>query len=173
LIARLDPAAEAAEGRRGAVNDRHMVRGLGELPVASPLWVRVHAISSRAIVHQPARPAYAALAAALLAIAVLLIAVWDAAWWQAVAFALAPDAAVLYGIAPGLARGQLHPRAVPLYNALHRFWGPPALAVAALGFGLPLGYVAGALAWGVHVAFDRVIGLRLRAPDGFPRRQDV
>lgn len=155
------------------MNDRHMVRGLGELPVASSLLVRVPAISFRAIVRRPARPAYAALAAVLLAIAVLLIVVWDAAWWQTVAFALAPDAGVLYGIAPGLARGQLHPRAVPLYNALHRFWGPLALAVAALAFGLPLGYVAGALAWGVHVAFDRVIGLRLRAPDGFQRRQDA
>lgn len=118
---------------------------------------------------RPGRLAYAALAAAALAIAVLLIVVWDAAWWQTVAFALAPDAAVLYGIAPGLARGQLHPRAVPVYNALHKFWGPLALAFAALAAGMPLGYVAGALAWGVHVAFDRAIGLRLRSPDGFQR----
>jgi F0F1-type ATP synthase membrane subunit c/vacuolar-type H+-ATPase subunit K len=64
----------------------------------------------------------------------------------------------------GLARGQLHPRAVSLYNALHRFWGPLALAVAALAAGLPLGYVAGASAWGVHVAFDRAIGLRPAPP---------
>jgi hypothetical protein len=119
------------------VNDRHPLRGLGELPVASPLFVRWTAISSRASARRPSRFVYAALAAALLAIAVLLIVVWDASWWQAVAFALAPDAAVLYGIAPGLARGQLHPRAVPLYNALHRFWGPLVLAVAALAAGLP------------------------------------
>jgi hypothetical protein len=117
----------------------------------------------------PGRVAYAGLAAALLASAVALIFVWNAAWWQTVAFALGPDLAVLYGIAPGLARGQLHPRAVPLYNALHRFWGPLALAIAALTAGLPLGYVAGALAWGLHVAFDRAIGLRPRSADGFQR----
>jgi len=111
--------------------------------------------------------AYAGLAAALLASAVALIIVWEATWWQTVAFALAPDLAVLYGIAPGLARGQLHPRAVALYNALHRFWGPLGLAMMALAAGLPLGYLAGAIAWGFHVAFDRAIGLRLRSPDGF------
>jgi Domain of unknown function (DUF4260) len=153
------------------VNDRRIVRGLREPAVASPLFMRVTAISSRAIVLRPGRLAYAALAAALLATTVLLIVVWDAAWWQTVAFALAPDAAVLYGIAPGLARGQLHPRAVPLYNGLHRFWVPLAVAVAALAAGLPLGYVAGALAWAIHVAFDRAIGLRPRAPDGFQRGQ--
>ena len=93
--------------------------------------------------------------------------------WQTVAFALGPDVAVLYGIAPGLARGQLHPRAVALYNSLHRFWGPLALAAAALAVGLPLGYVAGALAWTGHAAFDRAIGLRLRSPDGFQRGESA
>ena len=124
-------------------------------------------------VRRPGRLSYAALAAVGLGIAMLLIVVWDAAWWQTVAFALGPDLAVLYGIAPGLARGQLHPRAVPLYNALHKFWGPLALAVAALAAGLPLGYVAGALGWAVHVALDRAIGLRLRAPDGFQRGENA
>ena len=65
-------------------------------------------------IRRPGRLSYAALAAVGLGIAIVLIVVWDAAWWQTVAFALAPDLAVLYGIAPGLARGQLHPRAVPL-----------------------------------------------------------
>jgi hypothetical protein len=59
---------------------------------------------------------------------------------------------------------------VRLYNALHLFWGPLALAVVVLAAGLPLGYVAAALAWAGHVAFDRAIGLRLGARDGFPRR---
>jgi hypothetical protein len=115
--------------------------------------------------------AYAGLAAALLASAVALIVMGDAAWWPTVAFALGPDLAVLYGIAPGLARGQLHPRAVWLYNALHGFWGPLALAIAALAAGLPHGYLAGAIAWGLHVAFDRAIGLRPRSPDGFQRAE--
>jgi Domain of unknown function (DUF4260) len=123
------------------------------------------------VVRRPARVAYAGLAAALLASAVALIVVWNAAWWQTVALALGPDLAVLYGLAPGLARGQLHPRAVSLYNALHRFWGPLALALAALAAGLPLGYLAGAVAWGLHVAFDRAIGLRPRSRDGFQRAE--
>jgi hypothetical protein len=113
------------------------------------------------------------LAAASLASALALIVFWDAAWWQTVAFAVAPDLAVLYGIARGLARRQLHPRAVRLYNVLHSFWAPPALAVVAVATGLPLGYVAGALAWALHVAFDRAIGLRLRSPDGFQRGESA
>jgi hypothetical protein len=123
-------------------------------------------------VRRPGRVAYAVPAAALFASVVALIVVWDASWWQTVVFALGPDLAVLYGIAPGLARGQLHPRAVSLYNALHRFWGPLALAIAALAAGLPLGYLAGAIAWGLHVAFDRAIGLRPRSPDGFQRAKN-
>jgi hypothetical protein len=123
------------------------------------------------VLRRPARVAYAGLAAALLASAVALIVVWNAAWWQTVACALGPDLAVLYGLAPGLARGQLHPRAVSLYNALHRFRGPLALALAALAAGLPLGYLAGAVAWGLHVAFDRAIGLRPRSRDGFERAE--
>jgi hypothetical protein len=129
----------------------------------------VNAISAQRLVCRPGRLAYAALAAALLACAIVVIVVWDVSWWQTVAFAVAPDLAVLYGIAPGLARGQLHPRAVPLYNALHRFWGPLALALTAVAAGLPVGYLAGALAWAVHVAFDRAIGLRLRTPEGLQR----
>jgi hypothetical protein len=129
----------------------------------------VDAISTQRFVRPPGRLAFAALAAALVVSAVALILVWDAAWWPVVVFALAPDLAVLYGIAPGLARGQLHPRAVPLYNALHRFWGPLAFAVVVLASGLPLTYVAAALAWAGHVAFDRAIGVRLRTPDGFQR----
>ena len=112
---------------------------------------------------------YGAFAASSLAAALALVAFRDGAWWQAAAFALGPDLAVLYGIAPGLPRGQLHPCAVSLYNALHRFWGPLALLIGALAVGLPLGYVAGAIAWGLHVAFDRAIGLRPRSPDGFQR----
>ena len=71
--------------------------------------------------------AYGVVAAALIATTLTLLIGSDAEWWPAVAFALAPDVAVLYGIAPGLAHGQLHPRAVRLHNALHRFWGPLAL----------------------------------------------
>ena len=114
------------------------------------------------------RLAYAALALVLLAAAVLAAA-HGGGWWQLAVFALAPDLPLLLGAGPGLAKGQLHPRAVPAYNLAHRFWGPAALgAAAALGL-LPAGFVVGALAWAFHVALDRAVGYGLRTPDGFQR----
>ena len=62
----------------------------------------------------------------------------------------------------GLTKGQLHPRAVPLYNALHRFIGPVILAFVP-------GFLVGALAWGLHIAVDRAVGYGLRDRDGFQR----
>jgi hypothetical protein len=111
---------------------------------------------------------YAALGAALVAAAAVAIA--EGAGWGAVAAgALGPDIALLLGIGTGLEPGQLHPRAVPLYNALHRFAGPAALAAAAaLGLG-GLTLAAGAAAWGAHVAIDRSVGYGLRTADGFQR----
>jgi hypothetical protein len=133
------------------------------------LSLRLSPTTASTVVRHPSRIAYGALAAALLTTILALLVDSNAEWWPAVAFALGPDLAVLYGIAPGLAHGQLHPRAVPLHNALHRFWGPLTLLVVATSAGLPVGWVAGALAWAFHVAFDRAIGLRLRSPDGFQR----
>ena len=118
--------------------------------------------------HTVARPAYAALAATLLAAAGYVLLDRGTGWWQFFAFGAAPDIALFLGAAPGLAKGQLHPRAVPLYNALHRFAGPIAFAILAAAF-LPAGYLAGALAWGLHIAIDRVAGYGLRTPDGFQR----
>ena len=114
------------------------------------------------------RPAYAALAAALLAAAVYVLLEQGTGLWQFFAFGAMPDVALFVGIGSGLAKGQLHPRAVPLYNALHRFAGPLAFAVVAAAF-LPAGYLVGALAWTLHVAVDRVAGYGLRTPDGFQR----
>jgi hypothetical protein len=116
------------------------------------------------------RPAYALLAASLLAAVVAAVAQGRADWWMAVAFGLGPDVAMLFGAGTGLEKGQLHPRAVPLYNLLHRFWGPAALAlVAATGLISPSFFV-GALAWAFHIALDRSVGYDLRTPDGFQRR---
>jgi Domain of unknown function (DUF4260) len=114
------------------------------------------------------RPAYAALAAALLGTAVVLLLDRGTGWWQFFAFGAMPDVALFVGAGAGLAKGQLHPRAVPLYNALHRFAGPVAFAAFAAMF-LPAGYLVGALAWGLHIAIDRVAGYGLRTPDGFQR----
>jgi hypothetical protein len=115
------------------------------------------------------RPAYAALAAALLAAAVYVLVDQGTGWWQFFAFGAAPDLALFLGIGTGLEKGQLHPRAVPLYNALHRFAGPVALAVVVVAASLPTGYLVGAIAWGLHIAVDRVAGYGLRTPDGFQR----
>ena len=115
------------------------------------------------------RIAYAGLAAALLAVAVLEAVTQGAGYWQLAAFALGPDLALVYGAGAGLERGQLHPRAVWLYNLLHRFWLPAALAVVSATGLLPLGYLVGAFAWAFHVALDRAVGYRLRTRDGFQR----
>jgi Domain of unknown function (DUF4260) len=111
------------------------------------------------------RIAYAALTAVLIAGLALEVAVTDTPWWLVVVFLLGPDIALLLGIGSGLEQGQLHPRAVPLYNALHRYWGPAALALASIV--LPEGWLAAALAWALHVSVDRTVGYGLRTPEGF------
>lgn len=116
------------------------------------------------------RPAYALLAVSLLAAVVAAVAKGQAEWWMAVAFGLGPDVALLLGAGRGLEKGQLHPRAVPLYNALHRFWGPVALAAVAAAGLVSSAFLVGALAWAFHIALDRSVGYELRAPDGFQRR---
>jgi hypothetical protein len=113
------------------------------------------------------RLGYAALAAVLVAAAVAVVVDRGTGLWQAAAFFALPDVAVLSGLAPGLERGQLHPRAVGPYNALHRFAGPIVLGVVAVWLGWP--WVVAALAWAAHVAFDRAIGLRPRDRAGFQR----
>jgi hypothetical protein len=113
--------------------------------------------------------AYGALAAALLAFAVFELVEHGTGWWQFLAFGAGPDLALFAGIAPGLEKGRLHPRAVPLYNALHRFWGPLALAALAAFGAVSLGFFVGAIAWALHIALDRTIGYGLRTPDGFQR----
>src|SRR4051794_38035877 len=81
-----------------------------------------------------ARPAFLVLAALLLGAAVFE-AVDHGSWWAFATGLVAPDLALLLGAGKGLAPGRLHPRAVPVYNAVHRFWGPAALVV--LGVLLP------------------------------------
>lgn len=86
-----------------------------------------------------------------------------------VAFGLGPDLPLLLGAGKGLERGQLHPRAVPLYNLTHRFWGPLALGVAAVAADLAAAWLVGALAWATHIAVDRALGYGLRTRAGFQR----
>ena len=111
------------------------------------------------------RLAAAAIAIGLLAIAIEIAGVGT--WQLWVAFVL-PDVALLAGAARGLQRGQLAPRAVPLYNALHHPAGPLLGVIVAAAL-LPDAWLAAALAWGAHVAMDRAAGYGLRTREGFQR----
>jgi hypothetical protein len=95
----------------------------------------------------------------------------DAGWWVFLVFGLGPDLAFLAGLgqAQSLEHGQMPPRAVPLYNALHRIWGPLALGLVAATGVIPPVFLVGALTWGVHVFVDRAVGYGLRTPEGWQR----
>lgn len=114
------------------------------------------------------RAAFGLLTALLLAAAIAAAVSRGSGWWQFFAFGAAPDLALFLGIGPGLEKGQLHPRAVRLYNALHSYWGP-ALLLAVAAVALPAGYLVGALAWALHISLDRSVGYGMRTRDGFQR----
>jgi uncharacterized protein DUF4260 len=106
---------------------------------------------------------------AVLAAAVTFETVKHGFVWQLPVFAVAPDLALLLGVGRGLAPGQLHPRAVSVYNAVHRLTPPLALLVAVPVFDLSTGWSIAGLAWALHVALDRTVGYGLRTPEGFQR----
>ena len=114
------------------------------------------------------RLAYLLLGLLAAGLAFATVLTQHAGWGQLIVFAIAPDVALLVGSAPGLARGQIHPRAVPLYNAVHRLWAPAFLVAVAFLLASP-GWLAGGLAWIAHIAFDRSLGFGLRSPEGFQR----
>jgi len=114
------------------------------------------------------RLAYAGLGLVAAGLALGVVIWFHATWWQLVVFAIAPDLSLLVGFGPGLERGQLHPRAVPIYNAVHRFW-VPALLIALTLLVHSDGWLAGGLAWVAHIAFDRSLGFGLRNAQGFQR----
>jgi Domain of unknown function (DUF4260) len=85
-------------------------------------------------------------------------------------FGIVPHLAVLIGFGQSHERGQLAPRAVPVFNAMHHPAAPLALlAVAALGI-LPTFWLVGALAWLGHIAVDLGLGDGLRTAEGWRRR---
>jgi len=85
-------------------------------------------------------------------------------------FGIVPHLAVLLGLGQAHASGQLAPRAVPLFNALHHPAPPAALLVlGATGILSPLWLVAG-LAWLGHIVADEGFGKGgLRTPEGWRR----
>jgi hypothetical protein len=115
------------------------------------------------------RPAYAALSLALVASIAAELAAHGTGWWQLAAFGIGPDIALLIGFGSGLEKGQLHPRAVPLYNALHGLAGPLVLLALGLTGVLSAAWLVGGLAWTFHVALDRALGYGKRTRDGFQR----
>jgi hypothetical protein len=112
--------------------------------------------------------AYAGLGFLATGLAIAVVVTQHASWWQLVVFAIAPDISLLVGMSSGLARGQLHPRAVPFYNAVHRYWAPAVLVVITYLLHSPEWMAAG-LAWIAHISFDRSLGFGLRTPEGFQR----
>jgi hypothetical protein len=112
--------------------------------------------------------AYLILGLFATGLAISVVVTQHTSWWQLVVLAIAPDLALLFGAGPGLERGQLHPRAVPFYNAVHRFWVPVLLVGITILLQAPA-WLAGGLAWVAHIAFDRSLGFGLRSPEGFQR----
>ena len=114
------------------------------------------------------RLAYAGLGVVVAGLAIIVVITQHATWWQLVVFAMAPDLALLAGMSSGLARGQLHARAVPIYNAVHRYWAPSVLVVITYVLHSPEWLAAG-LAWTAHISFDRSLDFGLRTREGFQR----
>jgi hypothetical protein len=84
-------------------------------------------------------------------------------------FGIVPHLAVLAGIGEAHAPGQLAPREVPLFNAMHHPAPPLALlALAAAGILSPFWLVAG-LAWLGHIVVDQGFGKGPRTADGWRR----
>jgi hypothetical protein len=90
----------------------------------------------------------------------------------ALLFLILPDLTFLVALdeAPRMAKGQLAPRAVPYYNAMHR---------ALMPLGLLTLYVLGPVTWPpafaalcgwlAHISYDRAFGYGLRTKEGFQR----
>lgn len=120
--------------------------------------------------HRPLRRLAHGVAAVALLVAAAAAAIGSGTgYWQLAAFGVGPDLALVLGAGRGLERGRLHPRAVPLYNLLHRFWLPLALGIAAAVGAASTGYLVAALIWAFHVSLDRAVGYGLRTRDGFQR----
>ncbi|MFF4831444.1 DUF4260 family protein [Streptomyces sp. NPDC001315] len=90
----------------------------------------------------------------------------------ALTFLVLPDLTFLVALddAPRMAKGQLAPRAVPYYNAMHRALVP--LALMALYTVTPVAWApafAALCGWLAHISYDRAFGYGLRTKEGFQR----
>jgi len=116
------------------------------------------------------RLAYGCVGFVFAGLGIWVVVTQHAPWWPLLVFALAPDVTMLFGFRAGLQRGQLDPRAVPAYNAVHRYWAPVVLVVVAFVLHFDA-WVAAGLAWCAHISFDRSLGFGLRTREGFQRER--
>jgi hypothetical protein len=91
----------------------------------------------------------------------------------ALLFLILPDLTFLVALdeAPRMAKGQLPPRAVPYYNAMHRALVPLGLLTAYAVqpvFSWPPAFAA-LCGWLAHISYDRAFGYGLRTKEGFQR----
>ncbi|MET9907308.1 DUF4260 family protein [Streptomyces sp. NPDC006476] len=88
-------------------------------------------------------------------------------------FLVLPDLTFLVALddAPRMAKGQLAPRAVPYYNAMHRALVPLALLVvyAVQPYFAWAPAFAALCGWLAHISYDRAFGYGLRTKEGFQR----
>lgn len=97
-----------------------------------------------------------------LAVAVLTAVLYarsGASWWLFAALWLAPDLSML-GYLAGPFWG------ARIYNSIHAYATPAALALCAFGAGAN-GLLPGALIWANHIGVDRLLGYGLKYPAGF------
>ena len=95
-----------------------------------------------------------------------------AAGTLALVFLVLPDLTFLVALdeAPRMAKGQLAPRAVPYYNAMHRALVPLALLVLyTVGPFTWAPAFAALCGWLAHISYDRAFGYGLRTKEGFQR----
>jgi hypothetical protein len=82
-------------------------------------------------------------------------------------FGIVPHLTAALGIGQPHAPGQMAPRAVPLFNAMHQPVVPLLVLGLAVASVLPPFWLVGALAWLSHIVVDRAFGDRTRDADGY------
>ncbi|MFI1361871.1 DUF4260 family protein [Streptomyces griseochromogenes] len=90
----------------------------------------------------------------------------------ALLFLVLPDLTFLVALdeAPRMAKGQLAPRAVPYYNAMHRALIPLALLLLCAAAPVTWAPAFAALCgWLAHISYDRAFGYGLRTKEGHQR----
>jgi hypothetical protein len=84
-------------------------------------------------------------------------------------FGIVPHLPILLGFGRAHAPGQMPPRAVPLFNAMHHPVPPLVLAAVAAAGILPPFWLVGGLAWFSHIVVDLALDQGLRTAEGWRR----